>query len=218
MTDFERARRTMVDSQLQTSGVFDRRILGAMGQVPRELFVPESRRAVAYIDDTQPLDEALPHRRLAAPAPFGRLVQLAEVTAADRVLIVGAGTGYSSAVLSLLAASVVGVEPEAVLAARARDNLSALGISNAEIVEAALDTAPKGAFDVVLVEGAVDRVPPALLKALDEGGRLVCLLLSGPTAVAHVYKRRGAAVTARAEFNASLPPLAPVRPADEFVF
>jgi protein-L-isoaspartate(D-aspartate) O-methyltransferase len=218
MTDFERARRTMVDSQLQTSGVFDRRILGAMGQVPRELFVPEARRAVAYIDDTQPLDDTLPHRRLAAPAPFGRLVQLADVTAEDRVLVVGAGTGYSCAVLARLAASVVGVEPEAALAARARDNLSGLGVANAEIVEAPLDTAPKGGFDVILVEGAVEAVPPALLKALNDGGRLVCLLLSGPTAVAHVYMRRGGAVTARAEFNASLPPLAPARPADEFVF
>jgi protein-L-isoaspartate(D-aspartate) O-methyltransferase len=218
MTDFERARRAMVDSQLQANGVFDHRILSAMGKVPREEFVPANRRAVAYIDDSHPFDENHPLRRLPPPAVFGRLIQLADITAADRVLVVGTGTGYSAAVLSRLAGSVVGLEPDPELSAQAGATLAKVGASNVEIVNAAYDAPPKGSFDAILIEGAVTDVPAALLRVLAEGGRLACMIVTGPTAVAHLYRRRAGAVTARAEFNATMPPLQMTPKAEQFIF
>src|SRR3569833_3573996 len=97
MIDFAQARKTMVDNQLRTSGSTDRRLLAAMGEVPREAFVPAARRGLAYIDEAQPLGG---RRRLGPPAPFAKLIQLAAVEHTDRVLDVGCGSGYSRAVLA----------------------------------------------------------------------------------------------------------------------
>ena len=132
MTDYDRARKLMVDNQLRTAGITDRRLLAAMGEVPRERFVPEVRRGLAYIDEAIPVGGA---RKLGAPAPFAKLIQLAEIDGTDHVLDLGCGTGYSAAVLARLGASVVAVESEAALAAEARSTLSALGIGNVTLVE-----------------------------------------------------------------------------------
>ncbi len=217
MVDFERARKIMVDNQLRTSNVTDRRVLAAMLSVPREQFVPADRKALAYIDDAHDLGHG---RSLAAPAPFAKLLQLAEIESGDAVLDVGAGLGYSTAVLAQLAHEVIGVEADAGLAAEAKKSLAAAGVSNADIVVGSFDSLAPGArsFDVIVLEGAVDTVPPGLFSLLAEGGRLVALIQRGAAAVANVYVKSGDAVNARAEFNASLPPLQSVQSADVFVF
>jgi protein-L-isoaspartate(D-aspartate) O-methyltransferase len=217
MSDYSRARTVMVDNQLRTSNVTDRRLLAVMGRVPREIFVPENRRVLAYIDEAHPLGG---DRYLAPPAPFARLVQLAEIDEADRVLDIGCGTGYSTAVLAGLAAEVVGVENNAELAAKARANLAELGVGNASIVEAELLAGPKGKgeFDVVLVEGALSAAPESLFAQLRDGGRLVALIRSGPTASANVFVKSGRDVAARAEFNTTLPPLETAKQPPQFVF
>jgi len=215
MVDFERARRAMIDSQLRTGNITDRRLLSVMGQVPRELFVPQGRQAVAYIDDSQPLAAK---RFMPSPAPFAKLVQLAAITDADNVLDIGAGTGYSTAVLAGLAASVTGVEEDAALVSQANANLSQLGVANARVIAASLVTGGAGTFDVVILEGAVDAVPEALFARLKDGGRLIVLIRQGATAVAHVYAKAGFDVAGRAEFNLSMPPLATNQSAPEFVF
>ena len=217
MPDFEHARRTMVDNQLRTSNVTDRRVLAAFGDVPRERFVPAERQALAYVDVEPPLGAG---RELAAPAPFAKLLQLAGIEHTDRVLDVGAGTGYSTAVLARLAAEVVGLESDPALAAKARDNLVALGAGNAKIVEASVDGSGRyGApFDVIVVEGAVETVPEGLFHQLKDGGRLVALLSSGVTAVANIFVKSGKDVASRAEFNASLPLLPVAAHGEEFVF
>lgn len=217
MVDFERARKIMVDNQLRTSNVTDRRVLAAMLSVPREQFVPADRKALAYIDDAHDLGHG---RSLAAPAPFAKLLQLAEIESGDAVLDVGAGLGYSTAVLAQLAHEVVGVEVDVGLAAEAKKSLAAAGVSNADIVVGSFDSLAPGArsFDVIVLEGAVEMVPPGLFKLLAEGGRLVALIQRGAAAVANVYVKSGDAVNARAEFNASLPPLQSVQSADVFVF
>ncbi len=162
MTDFSRARRAMIDSQLRTSSVTDRRILGVMGEVPREDFVEPDRRDVAYIDDVQRLGDKASGRFMSPPATFARLVQLAEVTSSDTVLDLGAGTGYSTAVLAGLAAEVTGLEADAELARRGSDILARQGVTNARIV-AGEATALRGRrFDVIVVEGALDREPTDL--------------------------------------------------------
>ncbi|WP_395820441.1 protein-L-isoaspartate O-methyltransferase [Devosia sp.] len=217
MVDFERARKIMVDNQLRTSNVTDRRVLAAMLSVPREQFVPADRKVLAYIDDAHDLGHG---RSLAAPAPFAKLLQLAEIESGDAVLDVGAGLGYSTAVLAQLAHEVIGVEVDAGLAAEAKKSLAAAGVSNADIVVGSFDSLAPGArsFDVIVLEGAVDMVPPGLFSLLAEGGRLVALIQRGAAAVANVYVKSGDAVNARAEFNASLPPLQSVQSADVFVF
>lgn len=217
MVDFERARKAMVDNQLRTSNVTDRRILNAMLSVPREDFVPASRRALAYIDEAHDLGHG---RAMPAPAPFAKLVQLAEIEPGDAVLDLGAGLGYSTAVLAQLAHEVVGVESDPTLAAAAAKALSAAGISNAEIVVSDLNNVQPHAsgFDVILLEGAVNEVSPELFKLLRDGGRLVALIRRGPAAVAHVFVKSGETVNSRAEFNTSLPPLTEAKRPDDFVF
>ena len=217
MTDYDRARKVMVDNQLRTAGITDRRVLAAMGGVPREQFVPEVRRGLAYIDAAIPVGGA---RKLGAPAPFAKLIQLAEIDGTDDVLDLGCGTGYSAAVIAQLGASVVAVETEPSLATTARTVLAAIGATNATVVEGALETAgkAKGPYDVIVIEGVVESVPGALFAQLKPEGRLVALVASeGRPGVAHLYARSGKSIAARAAFDARLPPLEHKRD-DGFVF
>jgi protein-L-isoaspartate(D-aspartate) O-methyltransferase len=219
MIDFAAARKKMVENQLRTEGITDRRLLQVMAQVPRELFVPENRRGLAYIDETQALPATGAPRHLAAPAVFAKLVQLAGVLDTDHVLDVGCGSGYSAAVLASLARTTVAVESDAGLAAAARANLAELSIE-ALVVEGPLEAGDRGhgPYDVIVLEGAVEQVPAALLAQLADNGRLVTLKQQGATAVAHLYVNSGGDVASRAEFNANLPPLIPASgpPAFEF--
>lgn len=217
MADFETARRRMVDNQLRTSNVTDRRILAAMGEVPRERFVPDARQGLAYADTVHDLGNG---RALPSPAPFAKLIQLAEVDSTDTVLDIGAGTGYSTAVLARLAARVTGLESDPDLAARARELLAELAVTNAEIAEGSLDGAgqPHDAFDVIVLEGAVTDEPRGLFPLLKDGGRLVALLRQGGAGVAHVFVRSGKEVATRAEFNTALPPLTQAPREESFVF
>lgn len=207
MTDFVHARRTMVDNQLRTSGITDRRVLAAMGEVPRERFVAPTRQALAYIDEAQSMGEG---RKLGAPAPFGKLLQLAAISHTDKVLDLGCGSGYSAAVLAKLAASVVAVEYDATLAVTAKSNLASLGIVNVEVVQGKLESAggSKGPFDVIVIEGTTETVPDALFSELAPEGRVVALIgAPGRPAVAQLFAKSGKGVAARAEFDARLPPL-----------
>jgi protein-L-isoaspartate(D-aspartate) O-methyltransferase len=219
MTDFAHARKAMVDNQLRTSSITDRRLLTAMGEVPRERFVPETRRDLAYIDEAHrfpgPSGRSLP-----PPAPFARLVQLGEIGPEDTVLDVGAGNGYSPAVLTRLGAKVIALESDAGLAAQARENLQAVGAQSVAVIEGPLEGgAPRqGPYDVILIEGAVAEVPDKLFRQLKQGGRLVALVKKGATAVAHVYVRSGDEFAGRAAFDTSLPPLRDEAPVDKFVF
>jgi len=220
MVDFAAARKKMVENQLRTSNITDHRLLMAMAQVPRELFVPSDRQAFAYIDEAHRLSAGDTPTYLSAPAPFGQLLQLAAIGTNDRVLDLGCGSGYSAAVLGSLAASVVAVEPVADLAASAANNVMSLGFDNVSVLSGALaDGAPsRGPFDVIVVEGAVSEVPAGLFDQLAEGGRLVALRREGAAGVAYLYVRSGTDVAGRPEFNTTLPPLAAPKPLPEFVF
>ena len=181
MIDFERARATMVESQLRTDKVTDRRILSAFAALPRERFVPEARRELAYSDaslEVWPSFDGAPARFLAPPVVLGRLIQLAAVEEKDAVLDVGCATGYSTAVLARLASSVTAVEAEHGLAVAAREALQELGIANATVMEGALTRGvpEAGPFDVILLNGSVPGVPDSLLAQLKEGGRLCAII------------------------------------------
>ena len=173
---FSEMRQTMIDCQLRPTGVSDQRVVEAFAAVPRERFVPADRAMLAYLDEDMAV---APGRYLMEPMAFGQLLMGAGFGAQERVLIIGAGTGYSAAVIARLVAEVVAVEQDAALAATARANLAEHGVSNATIVEAPLaDGWPKGApYDVLFFDGAVATVPAALLAQLKDGGRVVGVIV-----------------------------------------
>lgn len=185
MIDFNAARTTMVESQLRTDRVTDRRILAVFVSLPRERFVPAEKCDLAYSDaalEVWPSFDGGPARFLLTPVVLARLAQLASVEANDAVLDIGCATGYSTAVLAELAGSVTAVESEPELAAAARENLEALGVANVTVVQGDLARgAPEvGPFDVILLNGSVPEIPKALLAQLKEGGRLVAIVAGAP--------------------------------------
>jgi len=204
--DFAEQRVKMVDGQLRTTDVTNAALLDAMLQVPRELFVPAQRQALAYIDEDIALGAG---RYLMEPSPFAKLVQLADIRADDFVLDVGCATGYSAVVLSRLCSSVVAVECDPELVARASEAVAALGYDNVAVVEGPLEKGypSEAPYDVIVVEGAVELVPDELLAQLKDGGRLVAVFGTGHAAMARLYVREGETVSARRAFNAAVRPL-----------
>ena len=213
--DFSELRVKMVDGQVRTTDVTNLAILDAMLAIPREAFVDEQRRPLAYIDEDI---EIAPGRYLMEASPFAKLVQLAEIGAGDAVLDVGAGTGYSSAVLSRLARSVVALESDPGLADRARPALSGTGNVTVVVAPLAEGHAAGAPYDVIVVEGAVDVLPPALFAQLAESGRLVAVEGHGNAGVARLYLKSGGTVTGRRAFNAAVKPLPGFERTPAFVF
>lgn len=206
MADFSGLRTKMVDGQVRTTDVTSLPLLDALLSVPREEFVPAARKSLAYIDEDL---EIAPGRYLMEPSPFARIVQLADIQPGDFVLDVGAGTGYSAAVLSKLAGSVVALEQDPTLAAKAQSVLSALGYDTVAVVEGPLSAGypAQAPYDVILLEGAVESIPQALFDQLKDGGRLLAVEGHGNSADVRVYVKQGASVSARRAFNAAVKPL-----------
>jgi protein-L-isoaspartate(D-aspartate) O-methyltransferase len=200
MTDFAAARRHMVDGQVRTTDVTDLRVISAMLEVPRERFMPQASAAIAYLDLDVPVEGG---RRLLRPMVLAKLIQAAELEATDRVLDVGCATGYTAAVLARVASQVVALEQDASLAKAAREALSSY--PNVDAVNGTLAEGwPKAApYDVAVLDGATDVVPHALCQQLKDGGRLVCVLGSGPGSKAMLYRRSGGDVGGRPVFDAS---------------
>lgn len=219
--DFTALRVKMVDGQVRTTDVTDKDVLAAMLSVPREAFVPERLRDLAYIDEDLEV-AATPEgpRFLMEPSPFARLVQLAEIAPGDRVLDVGCATGYSAAILSRLAAQVVALESDSELADRAMANLAAAGASNVKVVKGPLPAgcAAQAPFEVILIEGAVEEVPQSLMDQLGEGGRLVAVIGLGNAGAARIYVKRDGIVSSRLVFNAAIRPLPGFERAKVFEF
>jgi protein-L-isoaspartate(D-aspartate) O-methyltransferase len=171
--DFEHMRRAMVASQLRTTGVADARVLAAVGEVARERFVPEARLALAYADAPVPLGGG---RALSPPMATARLLSEASPRGSERAMVVGAATGYSAAVLARVAASVVAVEQDPALVDFARE---ALAGTEVELVEGPLAEGHEAGapYDLILIDGAVEAVPDAIVDQLAEGGRLAAAIL-----------------------------------------
>jgi protein-L-isoaspartate(D-aspartate) O-methyltransferase len=223
MIDFAMARRMMVDGQVRTSDVTDPRIIAAMLEVPRERFVPEDSAALAYLDfdvPVAPTTEGAGARRLLKPMVLAKLLQAAEVGDDDHVLDVGCATGYSSAVLARLARSVVAVEQDAILAHHARENLLAVGASNARVMTGPLTQGwpAEAPYDVIFLNGATEIEPPALFGQLKDGGRLVAVKGRAPTGHAMLYRSVGGDVSGRPVFDAAAPLLPGFAAPPAFVF
>lgn len=163
-------RHAMVASQLRTNAVSDSRIVAAMASIPREAFLPAGAAALAYRDTAIPLGGA---RAANPPLATARLLTQAALTPADRVLLIGAAGGYAAAVLAGLVSAVTAVESDAGLLAIAQAALAST--ANVTLIDAPLTVGdPAGApYDVLVVDGAVEEVPPALLDQVRAGGRIV---------------------------------------------
>lgn len=161
--NFSSMRAAMVESQLRTSDVDDPRVIAVMARVPREDFVPAERRAMAYVDRSIPLSSG---RALNPPLATGRLLKEAQVEEGDRVLLIGAATGYSAALLAALGAQVTAVETE--------DGPQLLG-NGATVMRGPLEAGyPQGApYDILFIDGAVQEVPATLVGQLADGARVV---------------------------------------------
>ncbi len=171
MTDFAALRRNMVDSQVAPSDVTDRRLMRAMAEVPREDFVAEAQKPVAYIDEALKLGNG---RLMLPPMVVARMLQLARIEPGQAVLEIGCGTGYASAVMARLGAKVVALESDAGLAARAK---AALAGAKVKVVEGPLEAghAADGPYDAIIVSGSLPEVPSRLASQLSQSGRLVAM-------------------------------------------
>jgi protein-L-isoaspartate(D-aspartate) O-methyltransferase len=216
MPDFALQRLNMIEAQVRTNDVTDPRILAALADVARERFVPTARRALAYAD--VPV-EVSPGRYLLDPRTFAKLVALAEVQSGDRILDVGCTTGYSSAVLSQLAQSVIALEQDAGLVRVASELLPATGgkvIVTAGTLSQGFKA--KAPYDVIFVNGAIAEPPAALLSQLADGGRLVAVITEGVRSQAVRFVREQGGIGRRAGFDASVPVLVGFSKTVGFVF
>lgn len=223
MNDYTAARHNMVESQIRPNQVTDARLLRALMDIPREMFVPASLRTLAYMEQDivlAPARHGIPERRLLPPMPLARLIQLAEVELGDLVLDVGCATGYSTAILSRLAESVVGLECDQGLAEQASQTLMELEADNAAIVTGPLRDgyASEGPFDVILLNGSVADVPEGLLSQLKDGGSLVAIIAAHGLGQAIVYRNEAGRVSQRPAFDAGGPPLPGFERKKQFVF
>ncbi|MDK4702484.1 MULTISPECIES: protein-L-isoaspartate O-methyltransferase [unclassified Rhizobium] len=215
--DFEAARVKMVENQIRTTDVTSHSVLNAFFAVPRENFVPEKSKLLAYVDCDI---EVAPGRFLMEASPLAKLLQLGAITKDDKVLDVGCGTGYVSAILSLLAGKVIALESNEELAAQAKANLAALGYDNVTVVGGDLEKghAADAPYDVIFLNGSIEQLPQGLLDQLGEDGRLITVIGYGHAARATVFMRERGAFSENVFFNASIKPLPGFAKAKEFVF
>jgi protein-L-isoaspartate(D-aspartate) O-methyltransferase len=217
MIDFAAARRMMVDGQVRTADVTDLRLLAAMGDVPRERFVPAGKAELSYLDLDLPAGDSA-GRFLLKPMVLAKLIQLADIAPTDHVLDVGCATGYSSALLAQLAGSVVALEQDRALVRAAEQALAAR--SNVKVVMGPLTAGwpVAGPYDVILMQGATEIVPATLLRQLKNGGRLSCIIGPGPQRKVMLYRNTDGDLSGRPMFDAAAPVLPGFKQAPSFVF
>lgn len=218
MTDYAQRRTMMVDTQVRPNDVTKFPIIEAMLNVPREEFVPDAAREAAYVGENVPLG---PKGRVALePRTLAKLLDALDVQPADRVLIVGAGLGYSAALVARMADTVVALEEDTDLAEAAVLRLNAQGIGNVSVVTAPLaaGAGAKERFERIIVEGAVETLPEVLAAGLAEGGRIGAIFMEGELGVARIGYKIDGTLNWRFAFNAAAPVLPGFAKAREFTF
>ena len=220
MSGFATARQKMVDGQVRTSDVTDRRILDAMLALPRERFVPQDKQALAYLDLDLNVAEGNTKRFLVKPMLTAKLLQAAEISATDRVLVVGCATGYAAGLVAMLGASVTGTESDSGLVEKGKEVLSALGEKvTLKVAEAADGDSAGAPYDVIILNGATEIVPNKLYQQLKNGGgRLVGVFAITTPSRAVIATRWHGEVGDRTLFDAAAPTLPGLRKLPQFVF
>lgn len=207
----------MVNGQLRTSDVNDPAVLAAFLDVPRELFVAPDARKLAYLDKDQ-FAAAPEGRKLLAPRTLALLLQAAAIAPGERVLDVGGGSGYSAALLQHMGAAVIAIESDREAVRFAREALA--GRAGVEVVEGDLAEGlpAKGPFDVILINGAFETTPNALLSQLAKGGRLVGIDARSGSPRGVIMDKSAAGYSERSLFDAAADVLAAFRRAPSFSF
>ena len=204
VTDFASRRTTMVDTQVRPSDVTKFPIIDAMLSIPREAYVPARMSEAAYVGETLDLGDG---RHVLEPRTFAKILDALAIEPNHIVLDIACGLGYSTAVLAHMAEFVVGVENSEARATEAQSILSEQGVDNAVVVEGSLadGAANSGPYDIILIEGAVEEIPAALLAQLKDGGRIVAVFTEGTLGAVRIGYKIDGDVTWRFAFNAGAP-------------
>jgi protein-L-isoaspartate(D-aspartate) O-methyltransferase len=219
MSGFSTARQKMVDGQVRTNDVTDRRILDAMLELPREDFVPEDKRALAYLDlDLDVAAAGSAQRFLVKPMLMAKMLQAADIAATDNVLIVGCATGYAAAIAAKLAAKVTATESDPALVTEGSNILAHLSNVTVKVVEAAAGDPAGAPYDVIILNGATEVTPETLYGQLRDGGRLVGVFAMSRPARAMIVTHSHGDFGNRALFDAAAPVLPGLERRPAFVF
>ncbi len=202
MTDFETRRVVMVDTQVRPQDVTKFPIIAAMLAVPRENFVPEAAREAAYVGGNLSL---APRRVVLEARSFAKILDAVEVVPGETVLDLGIGLGYSSAVLAEMGMLVTGVEEDRAMAEAATEKLA--GLVMVVCGPLATGAAERGPYDIILVQGGVEAMPPVLLAQLKEGGRIGAIFMEGALGIARIGHKLDGKINWRFCFNATAPVL-----------
>lgn len=218
--EYQAARKNMIDCQLMTNGIHDEKILDVFSSIPRELFLPDDKKHLAYVDEDVFVNDTC---FIMEPVIFARMVGLAKIQSDDSVLNIGDMTGYSSDVLSQFAQTLVTINQGGVLTQAVQDVWAASEHCNIACFEGvyAEGMSKHAPYDVIFVNGAMCDVPESLLQQLDFDGRLITVIKAGPLDMGRivVIQRQGDDSYARAEYNdAATPFITCFSPKDEFVF
>lgn len=206
VADYSTRRTMMVDTQVRPSDVTKFPIIEAMLHVPRELYVPAARREIAYLGGNIDLGNG---RVMLDPRTLAKMLDALDIQRSDVVLDLGCGLGYSTAVIARLADFVVAVDDDELRADRAQTNLSDNGVDNAAVISGPLaaGAAKSGPYDAIILQGAVERLPDALLAQLKDGGQIAAIFAEGALGVVRIGHKTNGQVNWRFAFNASAPVL-----------
>lgn len=225
LTDSQTLRQTMVDCQVRTFNVTDQRLISRLLAVPRERFLSDDVRHLAYSDIGFVTKAGAATRYVLPPLILARLIQGGRVVSTDRVLDIASGQGYSTAVLAGLAGQVVALEADSTASQDLGQRLAGFGLDHVKVVtgDLAAGAASEAPFDVILLNGAVEIRPESLFGQLADGGRLLTVMrdLDDPTGRAGkavCFEKRDGVVGIRSLFDASAPVLPGFQTAPQFVF
>ena len=215
--DFERARFNMIEQQIRPWNVLDPGVLDLLRQVPREQFVTPPQRSLAFADLNIPLDH---DQVMMQPKVEARLIQALALSRQDRVLEIGTGSGYLTALLAASAASVVSVEIYSALSLQAGARLQNAGFDTVDLkVGDAANGWPGGQlYDAIIITGSLPILPTPFLEALAPGGRLVAIIGEAPAMEALLYQKTSAVPLITSLFDTVVPPLVNIPKKDDFIF
>lgn len=206
MTDFSARRTMMVDTQVRPSDVTKFPIIEAMLSVPREDFVPASQREAAYMGENIELSG---NRVILEPRTLAKMLDVLDIGQDELVLDIGAGYGYSSAVIAHMAQAVVALEEDNAMVEEAKDALVAANADNVVIEHGSLvaGAAEHGPYDVIIIQGGVSHLPQAIISQLKEGGRIACLFMEDALGEVRIGYKMDEHISWRRSFNAGAPVL-----------
>lgn len=204
MPDFASRRTIMVDTQVRPSDVTKFPIIDAMLTVPRELFVPAEKREIAYVGEHVDLGDG---RVVLDPRTLAKMLEAANVQNDETVLDIGSGLGYSAAVAAHIADAVIALEDSPERVAEAENALSEAGVDNVAVLEGVLAEGAETSapYDVILIQGGVQRVPDALISQLKDGGRIVAIFMEGALGAVRIGHFVDGTVSWRFAFNGTAP-------------